>query len=77
MAEDNAHKILDIYVHFKIKPGEALVSNHFLGVGKLRRWLASDLQNGIEQAHKNGWVEKADLGWRLTEAGFRESAKHP
>ena len=73
MSEDNAHKILDVYAHFKTRPGEALISNHFLGVGKLRRWLASDLQNGIEEAQRHGWVEKAERGWALTDAGFQQS----
>ena len=75
MAHDNAHKILDVYAHFEKQPGEALVSNHFLGVGRLRRWRASDLQEGIEEAHRNGWVEKAHPGWRLTELGYAEFAK--
>ena len=74
MTESNVDKVLYVYNHFDTKPGEALISNHFLGVGRFRRWAADDLQNGIEEAHALGFVEKADRGWGLTKAGYEKAS---
>ena len=71
MPIDNAHKVLDIFARFKAEPGRTLISNHFLAVGERQRWTAMDLQAGIEEAHRRGWVEPG-RGWTLTQAGFDE-----
>ena len=76
MSESNVEKILIVYAHFKTQPGEALVSNHFLGIGKWRRWDANDLQAGIEEANRLGLVERATRGWALTQAGYEAAFKH-
>ena len=74
MSEANLEKVLIVYTHFKTMPGEALVSDHFLGIGRLRHWNAHDLQDGIDEAYRIGWVEKGKLGWRLTKAGFEAAS---
>ena len=71
MPVDNAHKILEIYASFEAEPGRTLLSNHFLAVGERRRWTPHELQDGIEEAHRRGWVEPG-RGWSLTRAGFDE-----
>ena len=76
MSESNLEKVLMVFRHFKTKAGEALVSDHFLGIGRLRHWEVHDLQDGIEEAYRIGWVEKGKLGWRLTEAGFEAASRH-
>lgn len=73
MPEDNAHKVLDIYAYFESKPGEVLLSDNFVAIGTRRHWLMNDLQAGIEQAERSGWIEAATRGWRLTENGYREA----
>lgn len=74
MTENNVDKVLYVFSHFDTKPGESLISNHFLGVGRFRHWAADDLQNGIEEAHALGFVEKADRGWGLTQAGYEKAS---
>ena len=77
MTESDVDKVLYVYNHFNTKPGDALISNHFIGVGRFRRWAATDLQRGIEEAHALGFVEKAKRGWGLTQAGYvKASALH-
>ncbi|WP_158811405.1 hypothetical protein [Beijerinckia sp. L45] len=77
MAEDNVHKVLDIFSYFDSKAGEVLLATNFVAVGARRQWRMSDLQEGIEEASRIGWVEAAPQGgWRLTEDGFREAAQH-
>ena len=71
MPVDDAHKILDIYASFKAEPGRTLISIHFLAVGERHRWTPHELQAGIEEAHRRGWVEPG-RGWTLTQAGFEE-----
>ena len=46
MSESNLEKVLMVFRHFKTKAGEALVSDHFLGIGRLRHWDVHDLQDG-------------------------------
>ena len=77
MLKDNLSKALYVYVHFGSKAGDVLNSDYFLGVGRLRTWSASDLQDGVYEAERKGLVEKATGGWRLTEAGFQEIASVP
>jgi len=75
VTDDNAHKVLDIFSYFESKPGDVLGSNNFVAVGTRRRWRMADLQEGLEEAHRIGWIATAERGWRLTENGFRESSK--
>ena len=75
MPIDDVQKIMRIYGYFKAKPGHVLISNHFLAVGLRQRWTAQELDDGIEEARRQGLVDRAaEGGWRLTEAGFRETA---
>lgn len=74
MSQSNLEKILIVYLHFRTKPGDALVSDHFLGIGRLRRWDANDLQAGIEEAERRGLVTRARRGWTLTESGHEAAA---
>ncbi len=74
MPIDNAHKILDIYAALKAETGRTLISNHFLAIGERCRWTPVDLQTGIEDAHRRGWVEKG-RGWTLTQSGFEETER--
>ena len=72
----NVDKILIVYLHFKTKPGETLISNHFLGIGKYRRWDTNELQVGIEEAERLGLVTRAKRGgWTLSEAGYEAALK--
>ncbi len=75
MPEDNAHKVLDIFSHFGSTAGDVLLSNNFVAVGARRRWRMTDLQEGIEEARRSGWIEGATRGWRLTEDGAREASR--
>ena len=74
MSQSNLDKILVVYLHFKTRPGEALVSDHFLGIGRLRRWDPNDLQAGIEEAERRGLVTRAKRGWMLTKSGYEAAA---
>jgi len=69
---DNSRKILSIFEHFQAEPGYVLLANNFVSVGARRRWEMRDLQAGLELAADKGWIEKADLGWKLTDSGFSE-----
>ena len=51
------------------------MANAFVAVGHRRHWPMSDLQSGLEEALRSGWVEEARNDWRLTIDGFEESAK--
>ena len=76
MRDENGRKVLRIYSEFESEIGDILVSNNFIAVGRRRKWNMRDLQDGIEDAAKSGWIESAepDPGWRLTAEGYRELA---
>lgn len=75
MPVDNAHKVLTVYAYFKVRPGQNLVSSDFLAIGDRQRWDVADLQGGIDDARRQGWIERGERGWRLTTAGFEEAAR--
>ena len=51
------------------------MSNHFLGIGKWRRWNTNDLQAGLEEANQLGLVERVKRGWALTQTGYEAASK--
>jgi hypothetical protein len=75
--KDNAHKILWIFEHFGSKPGEVLRVKNIVAVGNLQRWRMSDLQEGLDYALENHWVEQPRIGsFKLTEIGDQELSTH-
>ncbi len=69
--EENGQKILEIYNHFRSRPGRVLRVNNFVVVGARRRWDMSDLQQGLKFALQKGWVKEKNNGsFELTESGF-------
>lgn len=68
--EQNARKVLDVYSHFRSRPGHVLRSNNFVAVGVQRRWEMSDLQQGLEHALEKEWIRERNGGFELTERGF-------
>ena len=71
LSEDKGRLVLDIYSHFRGEPGHALRANNFLAVAARRHIKVADLQDGIDYATRQGWIEDGPNGsLRLTEAGF-------
>jgi len=70
--KDNAHKVLQVFSHFRARPGHVLRVNNFVAVGTRRRWEMSDLQQGLEFASEQGWVRQNGAAIELTEQGFSE-----
>jgi hypothetical protein len=68
--EENGRKILDIYSHFRSRPGHVLLVNNFIAVGARRRWEMSDVQQGLDFAIEKGWIRPKNHGFELTESGF-------
>ena len=68
--DDNAHKVLEVFSHFRARPGHILRVNNFVAVGARRRWEMSDLQQGLEFASEEGWIEEKNGGIELTRKGF-------
>jgi hypothetical protein len=75
MASENACRVLEIYSHFNSEPGQVLLACNFGTVCARRDWQMTDLQEGLEEANRLGWIEAATRGWRLTESGYREASK--
>ena len=75
--QENGRLVLDIYAHFDSRPGEVLRANNLVAVAARRRIRMSDVQQGLEYAARNGWIEETENGsLRLTERGFKEMP-HP
>lgn len=70
--DDNAHKILEVFAHFRARPGHVLNIYNFVAVGGRRRWEMNDLQQGLEYASEQGWVREKGGGIELTEQGYGE-----
>lgn len=70
--EENGRKILQIYSHFNSRPGNVLRVSNLAAVGLRRRWLSSDLQQGLEFAIERGWIREKNGGFELTETGFEK-----
>jgi hypothetical protein len=68
--EENAQKVLEVFSHFRARPGHVLLANNFVAIGSRRRWEMSDLQQGLEFASSQGWVTDKNGGIELTEQGF-------
>ena len=70
--EDNGRKILDIFSHFRSRPGHVLRANNFVAVGARRRWEMNDLQQGLEFAIERNWIRDKNGGFELTNQGYEE-----
>jgi hypothetical protein len=71
--EQNGRDILRIFAHFNSRPGEVLRANNFVAVGARWQLRMTDLQNGLEYARENGWIQELPSGGiKLTERGFAE-----
>ena len=70
--EENAHRILEIFSKFEMRPGEVLPPG-----AVLTNWIkmvsarTDDLNNGLQYAVEHGWItQKTDEKYELTETGF-------
>jgi len=70
--EDNANKVLEVFSHFRARPGHVLRVNNFIAVGARRRWEMSDLQEGLEFASTKGWIRQKGGGIELTQQGYEK-----
>jgi hypothetical protein len=70
--EENAQKVLEVFSHFRARPGHVLRANNFVTIGARRRWEMSDLQQGLEFAYSLGWIREKSNGIELTQEGFAE-----
>jgi hypothetical protein len=71
-AEDAAKNILGIFAHrLNSRPGDILSLQHLLRGFSTSLWRNADLNNGIEYAEQQGWVELTVNGdYQLTDTGF-------
>lgn len=74
-SEESARKILAIFVeHFNSRAGYVLRGNNFMAVMHDYKLTASDFNEGLAFAVKQGWVEiPNDNSYQLTQAGFEEA----
>jgi hypothetical protein len=69
--EENGRLILQIYAHFRSRPGNALRANNFVAVAARRHIPIADIQRGLEYAAEMKWIEETENGsLRLTDIGF-------
>ena len=69
--EENAKRVLEIYAHFDSRPGSLLRANNFVAVAARWRIRMTDIQQGLEYAVRQGWIEETENGsLRLTDRGF-------
>jgi hypothetical protein len=69
--EENAKQVLEIYAHFDSRPGRVLRANNFVAVAARWRIRMTDIQQGLEYAARQGWIEETEDGsLRLTDRGF-------
>ena len=68
--QENANTVLDIYAHFKSRPGSVLRANNFLAVAARRHIPTSYLQDGLDYAAEMNWIEETETGLRLTDHGY-------
>jgi hypothetical protein len=71
-SERNAQLVLNIFAHFKCRPGHVLLGNNFVAYAANNGHEMTDVGSGLQEAQKLGWIEEAQNGIRLTEAGFAE-----
>ena len=72
-SEINGRRVLDIYSHFKSRPGHALRANNFIAVAARTHVRIADVQSGIDFATSAGWIEEEpDGSLRLTQTGFQQ-----
>ncbi len=71
--EESARMVLNIYRGFGTRPGEGLMTQHFLD-GALKQGLnTQELLDGLVYGEGQGWFENGPNGLiLLTEAGFKE-----
>lgn len=71
--DENGRLILEIYAHFNSRPGHVLRANNFVAVAARRRLHMEDIQQGLEYAVSQNWIEETENGsLRLTDAGYSE-----
>ncbi|WP_156311726.1 hypothetical protein [Methylobacterium platani] len=71
--EESGRLVLNIYAHFNSRPGHVLRANNFVAVASRQRIHMEDIQQGLDYAASQKWIEETDNGClRLTELGFRE-----
>ena len=76
--EENARKILEIYLHFQGRPGHVLRTGNFNAIAVKWRLAIEDINSGLEKALELGWIESADgNSFTLTAAGFEQVAELP
>lgn len=68
--EQNGRLVLAVFEHFKSRPGHVLQPRNFISIFANNRWEMDDLKQGLAYAEEQGWIEDAQNGIRLTEAGF-------
>ena len=69
--KENGRMVLGIYHHFKVRPGEVLVSNNFLAWAGRNRVQVNDVQTGLDYALEAGWIfERSNGSLELTKSGF-------
>lgn len=70
-AEDKARMVLRIFNHFGKRPGGFLQNHNFLTVYQKLEMQWADVNDGLDEAAKRGWIQKDEQGFiRLTESGF-------
>ena len=70
-----AHQVLWVFHHHGRKPGEILRRQSFGEAFDEPDWRARDLDDGLKQAIKAGWIAQEGGWYRLTQAGFGEAAR--
>jgi hypothetical protein len=60
--EENGRLVLEIYAHFKSRPGHVLRANNFVAVAARRRIPTADIQSGLEYAAEMNWIEEQRTG---------------
>ena len=74
--EQNGCLILKIFVgNFNLRPNDVLRVSNFMAVMTKLNLRAEDLNEGLEFATQNEWIEALENGssYRLTEAGFTQA----
>lgn len=68
--QENAHKILKIFQHFRSQAGHALTSSHFFVVGRNFRWADQEITSGLINAQIKRWIVCEGKEYKLTDTGY-------
>ncbi|MCJ7777438.1 MAG: hypothetical protein MUP16_03900 [Sedimentisphaerales bacterium] len=72
--EDNARKILAIFINHNLRSGECLHINVLDAIWNKKGLRADDFKAGMEYAVGQGWIETRENNmYCLTEKGFSEA----